>query len=143
MSVVRNLKAAWSVKRLQATADAASALSEIELSRIATLAGLELASDTSVLRNDLSRIFHFVRMVQQVDTRGVEPLCALNDQHAAPLRADISNPDVPIAARAILGSAAHVRGSFFTAPNEAVGRSRRAAGNRAATENEDDQDDIQ
>lgn len=51
------------------------ALTEQDIARLARLAGLRLdASDQERARDELTRIFDFIKQLQAVDTTGIEPM---------------------------------------------------------------------
>ena len=90
-----------------------------DVERVAELAHLELApEETAAMLRDLNAILVYVAELNEIDTRGVEPLAQVSelqgDADTAALRADALAPSLDRAA--VMGEAPETDGAFFKVP---------------------------
>jgi aspartyl-tRNA(Asn)/glutamyl-tRNA(Gln) amidotransferase subunit C len=89
-----------------------------EVVRVAELAHLELTpEETPRMRDDLNAILDYVAELNELDTRGVEPLAQVSELLAAgggALREDVVRPSLDRAV--VLSQAPEADGAFFKVP---------------------------
>lgn len=90
-----------------------------DVERVAELAHLELApEETGGMLRDLNAILDYVAELNEIDTRGVEPLAEVSELQGEPgagtLRADVVLPSLDRAA--VMREAPETDGAFFKVP---------------------------
>lgn len=90
-------------------------IDETTLDRIAELARLDMRDPAlrSSMLHDMQRVIDFVEVLSKVDTKGVEPLIFLTDEHDV-LRADI--PAMELTKQQALGNAPVRDSDYFKVP---------------------------
>jgi aspartyl-tRNA(Asn)/glutamyl-tRNA(Gln) amidotransferase subunit C len=95
-----------------------------EVERVAELANLDLADDEKpLMQRDLNAILEYVAQLNELDTRGVEPMAQVNDLledakadsgDGASLRLDVLVPSLDRAQ--VMREAPETDGAFFKTP---------------------------
>jgi len=89
-------------------------LGELELEHLERLARVKLAGESRErLRGQLARIIEFVRQLQAIDTKGIEPRAYLGGFEPV-LREDVTKPCLP--RNEVLAASPENQGGFFTVP---------------------------
>ncbi|MEO7080614.1 MAG: Asp-tRNA(Asn)/Glu-tRNA(Gln) amidotransferase subunit GatC [Flavobacteriales bacterium] len=90
-------------------------IDETTLDRIAELARLDMRDPAlrSSMLHDMQRVIDFVEVLSKVDTKGVDPLIFLTDEHDV-LRADI--PAMELTKEQALGNAPVRDSDYFKVP---------------------------
>ncbi len=92
-------------------------LDNAALDRIAELARLDVgdAESRERLLKDMQRVIDFVEKLNEVDTRGVEPLIFLTDEQDV-LREDVVDPSVIVPKEAALRNSPIKDSDYFKVP---------------------------
>lgn len=92
-------------------------LDEATLDRIAELARLDVSDPArrAQLLQDMQRVFDFVEKLNEIDTRGVEPLIFMTDEEDV-LRDDVVKPEDVIDKKTALANSPVKDSDYFKVP---------------------------